>query len=117
MNAFSGPAMSWPNRNRRVWSWPINAAAIGVRRARERVVPVSTRLTYTRADHMSPLFIFGAILPVGLIEFVAPSECQPAIQGQFIISRNDDFDVYQPFPLGCLRIDNTASHGIKVGRK
>ena len=114
---FTGESTKWLTRNRRVWAWAVNAASLGEPQARERNVLVSTRITDTYADNMSPLFIFDVILPARMSEFLTSAECRPIIQGGFKIFTNSDFDVLQPVPLGWVNMDKMVVRGLKVTYK
>ena len=96
----------WFRRNRRYWSWKMEASAYGGTKARSRIVLVSSRLSDKSADHMAPMFIFDVNLPTVLIEFLRQSG--NPLDGFFTISTKLSVDINQPTPLGWISMKPDA---------
>ena len=92
--------------NRRAWSWMANTSSIGEPQARERYILAITRIGNTYADYTSALYIFGVTLSAAIVEFLSSADRRPYSIGGIWNPARISHDVYQPAPLGRIRLSN-----------
>ena len=105
----------WVPRDRMEWTWLANAATHGEPQARERDIPVCTRMRRTCDANMSRFYIYDVSLPAAISGFLRSAEHHPYFHGNFgIISRQTN-DVNQSAPIGRVRMSSAESaYGLRA---